>query len=335
MAGQDDWVNPTTYITLGGKGVGDIMVNPADVRGEGGAAQPALVVPITVRMNPHPKEEQIGMLLLEARLAIGTTPSSRQVGLVDRHDLRPGMHVVSVPDYSPSNGVDLRFVLTPAAVEEMDRHRHASGGSLQLCVGFKTVLAWVRAYNEVVPGAPGDPKIPFAPLYGMLADTTIFWSSQVGDLVFAVEQSTWVDKVLPNVGHDDVRLIEVRLPIEMDDADARAAFGRQLRNLDTGAYHQSVAASRALLHAWEKRLGALPKNRPVAQVIAESEGWAPDDPRRTFLDSLWAAAKDMANAAHHEADQAALVELGEPESRTHLLVTAALSEWLGRMAGNR
>jgi hypothetical protein len=319
-------VNPTSFITAGTQGVGEISINPADVRGEGGYHQPALVLPITVRLNPQPKEAQIALLSLEARLGIGTTPAARRVGLPDRLDLRPNMPVVSVPWGSPNTGLDLRFELTPALVAGLERDRHSAAGRLQLAVEFRGTLAWVRAYNEVQPGVPSDPVIPFEPRYGMLADTSIFWTSTIGDLVLTVEQSTWVDRVLPGVGHDRIRLIEVRLPDDLDP-HARVAFGRQLSHLDRAGYHDSVAASRDLLHAWEKRLTATAKH-PVSDVVGDAQGWPAEDPRRKLLDELWAAAKNFANAAHHPAGLADPLQLAEPEARAHLLVTAALSEWL-------
>jgi hypothetical protein len=72
--------------------------------------------------------------------------------------------------------------------------------------------------------------------------------------------------------------------------------------------------------------------RPVAVVLAEAQGWGEEDPRRAFLDQLWAAAKYLANTVLHEANQPTMLEIGEPETRTHLLLTAALSEWLTGLA---
>jgi hypothetical protein len=83
---------------------------------------------------------------------------------------------------------------------------------------------------------------------------------------------------------------------------------------------------------WEQRLGATAKNA-VAQIVGDTRGWPPGDPRRKFLDDLWAAAKGMTNAAHHESGQPAPFELMEPEARAHLLVTAGLSEWLTAVVG--
>jgi hypothetical protein len=312
-------MNPTAPIRAGTAGIGEISVNPDDIRGEGGDTEPVLVVPITVRLNARPSEAAIALQ--------SSTPVGQPIGPPVHLDLRPGMPVSSMPWGTPAHLLDLPFRLTPAIVERLDRLRHRNNGALELRIGFSVVAAWVRrVYNQMTPNQPADTEVPFELMYGMLADTTAFWTTQVQDLVFTVNQSTWVDKVLPGVGHDEVRLVEVRLPRELDEREG-AAFGRQLRHLDRLDYQESVAASRALLHAWEQRLGATRQN-PVGQVVGDQQQWPVGDPRRTFLDELWVTAKTLANAAHHEAAQPTPLSLAEPETRAHLLLIALLSEWL-------
>ena len=325
-------MHPTAHITAGSAGIGAIGVNPADVRGEGGHLEPTIVVPVSARLNARPGDQQLALIALEAQLGVGASPGATRVGLSARLDLRPGMRVASVPWGAPDTGLDLRFRVTSALIEMVERVRHAGDGVLQLSIEFEAVVAWVRANNEMAPGMAGDPAIPFEPLYGMLADLTTFWTTRIDTLVFTVEQTTWLERVLPQLGYDEVRLVEIRLPRDLDDAHARAAFGRQLRHFDRSGYEECVSASRALLHAWERQLGATSKS-PVSTVVGDAVGWTPSDPRRTFLDQLWVAAKGLANAAHHEADQPAPLSLGRPETRAHLLLTAALSEWLTMVLG--
>ena len=322
-------MNPTAPITAGTAGIGEITVNPDDIRGEGSHLQPTLVVPVSVKLNARPAEAAVVLLGLEARLATGQGPADR-IGPPVKLDLCPGMRVTSVPWGSPDNGIDLHFPFTPGLIEHLERLRHTQDGNLGLRVSFTASAAWLRhSYNELGPNRPADTSTPFEPRYGIMADLTLFWTCQVQDLIFTVNQSTWVDKVLPHVGYDLVRLIEVMLPRDLD-GKAQAAFGRQLRRLDRSGYEESVAASRALLHAWEQHLGAT-RQHTVAQVVAERQGWPADDPRARFFDRLWVAAKDMTNAAHHEARQDTPLELSQAETRAQMLLTALLSEWLSQV----
>ena len=320
-------VLPTAAITVSNTAVGEISVNPAEIRGEGGPAQPVLVVPIEVRLNSRSKEQQLAVLALEAELVEGSQSARHRIG-TDARDLRPAMQVVSVDWGTPRHQVEFRFPMPGPLLERLERTRHTGEGRLSLVLSFRIVLAWVRAQNEV--GRPLTGAVPFDMGHGMLADLALFWSPAVSDLPFVVEQSTWVNQVLPALGYDMIRLVEVHLPTELDDPRARVAFGRQLRHLDLDGYRESIAASRDLLHAWEKRLAAT-RQHPVAAVVADARGWGEEDPRRRFLDGLWAAAKDLPNTVLHEANQPAMLNLGEPETRAHLLLTATLSEWLTRL----
>lgn len=317
-------VLPSTTITAANVALGEISLNPADIRGEGGLSGPVIVVPLEVRLTPRPKAEQVAVLALEADLTQGNQPIRDRIG-TDVRDLRPGMQVVSTEWGTPIHRIELRFPVLGPALEQLELRRHASDGRLSMSLSFRLVLAWLRAHNEV--GQAPEASNPFDMRHGMLADLTLFWSPAASDLSFVVEQNTWVTQVLPELGYDKVRLVEVRLPTELDDELTRAAFGRQLRHLDLGGYRESIAASRDLLHAWEKRLGATQKH-PVAAVVADGKGWDEEDPRRRFLDQLWSAAKNLPNTVLHEANQPTMLNLGEPETRMHVLLTAALSEWL-------
>lgn len=316
---------PTAVITAGTAGVGQLTVNPADVRADGAPTDPALVVPLDVQLNARPETEQVALRRLDAALGLGFAPNPER--LCPPVHAHLGLDVISIPNSSPTRRVELRFRLTADAVERIERHRHEQDGRAWLSLKLSGEMAWVHAFNQVQPGAAGGSRVPFEPRYGMLAHTTEFWTTQISDLSFIVEQSVWVEAVLPALGYDQRRLIEVRLPTELDDDRARTAFARQLRHLDKGGYAESVAASRAVLRAWELRLGATAK-RPVAEVVADHRGWAATDPRRQLLEQLWVAAKGLANASHHEAEQDVEVNFDAASARAHLLVTAALSEWL-------
>lgn len=324
-------MNPTAPITTGTAGIGEITLDPADLRGEGAAEAPVVVVPINIRLNNRPPEATIALLALEADLNTVDGPLGERLAPGRMLDLRLGPPVTSIPQGTRGDAFDLRFRLTQPALERLERRRHRNGGALHFRIRFSATAAWVRRiYNQLPPGQEGDPTVPFTPMHGMLADTTSFWTTGVQDLVFTVEQSTWVDKVLAVVGYDSLRLIEVRLPQGLEGG-ARAAFGRQLRHLDHLGYVDSISASRAVLEAWEKRIRATGQ-RTVSQVVGDAQGWDADDPRRRFLDTLWVAAKDMTNATHHEGGRPVPLELTEPETRAHLLLTALLSEWLSAIA---
>ena len=158
--------------------------------------QPTLVVPVSVKLNARPPEVAIALLALEAKLTTGQG-NADQIWPPVHIDLRPGMRVTSVPWGSPDNIIEIRFPLTLALIEHLERLRHAQGENLGLRVSFSTSAAWLQhTYKELAPNKPPDTSTPFEPRYGIMADLTMFWTSQVQDLLFTVNQSTWVEKVL-------------------------------------------------------------------------------------------------------------------------------------------
>lgn len=323
-------MNPTAPITAGTAGIGQLTCNPADIQGGGTPDAPTLIVPVTIRLNNQPTGSTIALSALEAVLCTSDGPTGTPLGTAVYRDLRLGQPITSVPQGGHDHPVEFTFHLSPATVEQLERRRHRDAGILQFRIRLSGSAEWVHQVLNQVGGAAGQPTVPFEPRYGIIALTAPFWTVQVQDLVFTVEQSTWVDKVLPAVGYDTVRLIEVRLPSGLD-GPAAAGFARQLRHLDRRGHIDSLVASRAVMEAWETRLGAT-KVKPVASVVADAQGWTADDPRRQFFDALWAAAKDLTNATHHEGSRTDVLELGESDARAHLLVTALLCEWLADRA---
>ncbi len=78
---------------------------------------------------------------------------------------------------------------------------------------------------------------------------------------------------------------------------------------------------------WQKQRGAT-KSRPLAKILAEERGWAATDDRAAFLDSVWKAAVDIANAPHHPEGQQGEQRFDVQDARLMLVLTAALCEYL-------
>lgn len=327
----------STYINLYGQSIGQISVDGAMVRGEGGPINPQLVVPLGIQLDNQPDKAMLAIGRLRALL--GTDQNVRPATAICPPVCEElvggpyGFRVHSKPTGQHSHQIELCFFLTPAQVDELERRRHASQADVfNLYLALEPTVVGLKNFNE--PTKPGQPVISktWDAKYGMYAELAVFWTTnQPSALRVDVETSTWVRNVLPGLGYDRLRLIEVTLPPPLpDQASAAAEFDKAKAALDTRRYEDCVAACRGLLAMWRQGVGAT-DGKHLAEVVAERLGWVDDDGRRKFLDVLWKAATDFVNAPHHPEVASQGVWLDHRDARLALMLTVLLSEYLGAL----
>jgi hypothetical protein len=226
----------------------------------------------------------------------------------------------------------LRFFLTLAQVEELERRRHAKSDDIfYFYLQLEPTIIGLKNFNVPIPGQLTKSTIWDAK-YGMYAELVVFWGANPSPVLRVdVETSTWVRNVLPGLGYDRARLIEVRLPPPLpDQPNATSEFDRAKVALDARRYEDSVAACRGLLAMWRKLFGATDKD-PIANVIAKQQGWSQADGRCQFLDALWKATTEFVNAPHHPEGSGQGIWLDYRDARLTLMVTTLLSEYLGSL----
>lgn len=316
----------------GGRLVGTVSVDGGAVRGEGGPVRPQLVVPVTIEMNPQPDEAMIAVVWLFARLGFDQYASPHQIACQPiSHPLVNGFHAHSLPHGSADHRAELRFFLTPAEVEDMERRRHdGNADTLQLYLGLDPIVAGMKTYNSFGPGQTPE-ETPWNIQFGMFSQVLPFWTCQVQQPVWVqVEPSVWARDVLPGLGYDRLRLLELTFPPPLPDhTSAAGQFDKAKRALDARRYGDCIQECRGLLNMWEKQYGATSKKR-IAEIIAAERGWPEGDIRRQLLDTLWKEVGDVANAPHHpEGDVSAEIFTGR-DARLLLVLTSALSEYVAR-----
>jgi hypothetical protein len=327
----------STYINLYGQSTGQISIDGTKVRGEGGPINPQLVFPLEVQLDNQSDEAMLGIGRVRALLGTdqNVQPATAICPPVSENLIgtNPAFRVTSRPRGQVTSSVELRFFLAPSQVEELERRRHASRGDIfNLYLQLEPTIIGLKNFNRRQRGSTPEPRI-WDPKYGEYAELAVFWAAnQPPALRVDLETSTWVRSVLPGLGHDRVRLVEVTLPPALPDKpNAAAEFDNAKAALDTRRYQDAVVACRGLLRMWTSQLGAT-KTKPVATVVAERLGWTEDDGRRRLLDALWKATMDFVNAPHHPEGAAATSALDMRDARLTVLLTAVLSEHLGSIA---
>jgi hypothetical protein len=301
-------INKQPVVLGGGQRAGYISVNGGAVSGEGGPLHPRLVVPLKFEMGPQPKGAMIAVISFTASLVANPNTSPTQVlcqpvsrQLVSRF---PAASQTYAFDYTE----EVRFFLSEAEVENIEALRHAANTDVfTLHLDLDVVVAAIKSHNGT-----GTEQAPWNPQFGTFAEVLPFWTTQVEPLQINIEQSTWVNNVLPGLGYDRLRLVELNFPPPLPDHD--------------NAANDCIGECRGLIDMWEKQLEATSSN-PVADVVAKSRGWPENDDRRDLIYTIWQGIRKIMSAPHHRATEPNRLT-DRRDARLILLLTVALSEFI-------
>lgn len=330
MAEQNIQVN-------GARSVGKIIVDESRVRGEGGPARPQLVIPATVTMSQRPDESALALTELRASLRPGTGTDGfpkDDIGQFVTLDMADGFLGWTRPDVASEHPVEIRIRLTTVDIEEAEQRRHrTSDGRARFALWMDPVVEGVRHFNQQFPpDRDGQPKGPWDdPILGMYSQRFTFWASSVQPLIINVEMSQWVETILPGLGYNQLRLVELHLPPALPGHNAASVeFDKARLALDQRRYSECVAACRGLVSMWNSLLGASGTNQ-MGDVVGNKLGWSIDDKRRTFITKTWVATLDMVNLSHHPEGQPNPQLFSAQEARLLFLQVAAFSEFLSAL----
>jgi hypothetical protein len=317
-------INPQGIMLYGTISVGSVSVNGGAVRGEGGPVRPRIVVPLNIEMSPQPDDAMIAVVSLTASLGARAHASPTQVLCQPVTRLLTNRFPAHSGPTTNSHTEELRFFLSQAEVEEIESLRHATSADVfTLFVDLDVTVAALKSYNK-----SGTEQTSWASAFGMFSEVRPFWAVQVQPLQINIEQSAWINNVLPGLGYDQVRIVELKFPPPLPDhKNAASQFDQAKRAFDQRRYGDCIKECRGLLNMWEKQYRAT-KEKRIAEVIAEHRDWPEDGIRRQMLDALWKEIGDVANAPHHPEGDVDAELFDRRDARLILLLTSALSEYI-------
>ncbi len=317
-------------IQMASVGIGRISIDPARIRGEGGPSDPRIVIPLKIEMFLQPENRQLAVVRLTGSLHSDerASPEAR-IGTPMSVDLIKGMPCRSLPNVSSEHIIELRFALTPSLIRFLDDLRHASPGSgFTLYAGIEVVVCWLKYTGNAAPLHIGG---PWPSSVGMFSELQVFWEAAVDPVEARIEPSAWAERILPALGQDRIRFIEINLPAGR--SDVIGWFDKARFELDQARYPESIGICRGIQNFWEQSIGATPPKYPVAQVLRERLGWSADDARCKCLDYLWTGLDALVNPPHHP-------ERGEQaytasDARLCLYLVTVLSEYVSTLTGHQ
>ncbi len=309
--------------------IGTVALSLNSVRGEGGPRDPRLLLPLTVTLDPRPPGQMIALLDLTCQLH-RTPPGvqaseTNQVGSPVTVNLLPGLRCRSLPSGPNDQQVMVRIPLTQPLITSLEAHRHTMPAADYLgALRLSATVAWVRETWE--PQFFDAQSSPFPHGFGMLSTFAPFWTTQIEALDLRVPASAWVSNVLPGLGLDHLRLIELELPSTNGSLPDTLLplFDEAQRDFSLGRYRESVAKCRDIRYAIEGHLKAA-KARPVYVVVTEQLGLDTATPQSMFLKGLWDTFYEITNAGHHPTSGQ---RLARADAHACLNLTALLLEYL-------
>lgn len=318
---------------VGGPRVGDLRLDPTLLRGEGDRYDPRLVIPLTVTMHPQPIEHQIAIIRLIGSLHTNQNPfPGNQIGAAATLDLLDNMPCRTIPSGPNEVRPELRFSLTDPQIQHLEELRHAAADTrLTLYLYLRGIIVWAKHTGNSSSPHPTQASTlgegGWEPNVGMFSELLPFWNSHFDTLSVDVEPSVWVDKVLPCIGYDHVRLVEVDFSKLPNQGILRAQFDKARRKYDAGDFEGCVQECRGIQNAWEQAFGVT-RGHPIASKLANLLHWPSDDWHHKMLDSIWKGYADMVNAPHHPEHVPPNLPVTAADAGLCLLLTAVLSEYV-------
>jgi hypothetical protein len=255
-------------IRLGNHGIGSVSVVGGAVKGQGGALHPQLVIPLTIHMDASPAGSMIAITRVKATLAATQNPFPGDALCTPiLEDLTDGFNVRSFPQGTTKHDVELRFPLSTAEVEHLESLRHAGPGNVfVLYVDLDAIASGLITYNQMTPGqVPAESPWEFN--YGMYSQVLPFWTCSITPVQCEIDQATWIENVLPGLGYDRLRLLELTFPPPLPDhTSAARQFDKAKIAFDQRRYGDCILECRGLLTMWEKQLSST-RNNLVADIV--------------------------------------------------------------------
>lgn len=307
--------------------IGEISVDLEQVRGDGGPYNPRLVVPIEIVLHPRPVAQALAVTSLTCTLYAGEIAPTTQIGEPVTCDVSHGFPARTSPD-APSRTVRyMHFPLTDASIALTERHRHrAPENMFQGWLTASVSVAWLFAAGGQVPGprsVRSFPDYPFDLNMGICIGLAHFLGTRIENIPLWVPASTWINKVLPGVGLNHLRLVEMFLPRVGGALPAEIIphFDAARLDYDAGRYRECIQKCRDVRKPIETLLKAT-RSRPVGDALADVLGTRLPEDQRKFLNQWWNALVDFSSAAHHQ------TAYTQADARACLLLTATILEYL-------
>jgi hypothetical protein len=292
----------------------ELHLSPDQVNAVGGVNAPTFVVPIEIkynRLNRNNTDGQPGTFkVTSVKAELKITDQQFKCGET--------VHVLSQSIYRDNDswGYSFQFLLNQEIITRIEKYRK---GNIPMRLELQIQIARYGSINVMQNNA--KESITFINGY----ETT---SMQVS---FDVEQSHWVNKILPGLGHNSYKLVELPLFNEIIPKEYKTSiveFEEARKYFINGDYDKTVAHCRAAIDPFKsgKKLEEL-----KAFVKSKSEfEWANKvlDATEEWLDKIIKATAAFTSKTHHAPS---IGHFSRTEAEIVLIITTGIIAYIGKI----
>lgn len=330
-----------TDILLSNQMVGQVALEPKEIVGQGGWHNPQLLIPIKILIYPTDSEHQIALIRLVASLHLGEHGDvASQFGTSMTCEMLHSLPSVSPIGAKPSDGAArLLFSLTHEQIKHLETLRHTPNSNLYLrlvptIVGLKKTGNASQIIGGEVRSTMGEGG--WNRNYGIFSEVVHFWMASIGLVRIPLAEMNWAGGVLPGVGYDRFRLIEITLPSSpsrLVPDKAVELFEEARKKYDAGYPDDCIQKCREVIECLEQHLAVPPHQHTLGTAVARELGWPPAPAGRprdheAFLNEACKAYFALTSMAHHYPSTTSLLPA---DAHTSLILTASLLEYLGQL----
>lgn len=316
-------------IQLASRIVGKIAVEVEGIRGTGGYHKPTLVFPVIVTL-----EESLHIFVWDLLCTLYFSGKNIQLGqsiLVNNR---------FYPNYWRE---EWHVSLTTSDLCLIEEQRHKSQDKdVWFTLHFEgRVAGSYKVWNSMISSGQQQeikhPPFPGWESLGLIKKVAFFDSVQFNELRVRIPASDWVNRVLPGLGFNRLRLIEVVIPEKgtlfgaVNTEKIMQYFDEAIRSFNFGHYTEAVQKCRSVLEELEEIIEEAKeeKCKKIATTIANKVGWQEEDARVEGIQHCCQALRRLLNKASHPRE----ITFSFADARFCLLLLSALLEYLGRLTG--
>lgn len=276
------------------------------INGNGGNDSPKIVVPIKINFNPGGQtqgNESFDVLSIKGELSLAG----------GNFKLSEAMHLQAwTIRNANSYNVNFQFMITPEILSKLEKYRQ---GGIQ----FNLSVTMQIAIHERVKLINQNTERIFISGF----DTSS------GQCTFQVEQSFWVNNILPQLGHNSFKLVELPATNQLIPDEYKISineFEEARKYFLNGDYDKTVSHCRVALEPFKK---TLPQLKEFVKSKSEFD-WANTvmDATEVWLEKIIKATSNFTSKTHHAPS---VGHFSRTEAEIVLMITTGIIAYIGKI----